>query len=119
MVPTAKDGVAMAAPTSDHFVCYKVRRSQGAASFTKRTATVADQFESVTEMLLKPDLLCAPANKSNEDPTAPSHTGHLLCYKQKDGPFGTLQHTIDNQFDHARSVTLIHRRDLCVPSTVQ
>jgi hypothetical protein len=114
MVPTGKDGVPIAPPTGDHFTCYKVRPSHGATKFTKRTATISDQFESVTETLLTPYLLCAPANKNNEDPTAPSHPGHLLCYKERFSPFGTLQHTIDNQFETARAVTLIARRELCV-----
>jgi hypothetical protein len=114
MVPTSKDGVPLAMPV-DHFQCYKVKRSKGGAKFAKRTVSVADQFESVTVTLVKPILLCAPANKNNEDPTAPSHPDHLTCYKTADGKFLSSTHTIDNQFG-TDQVTLIHRRELCVPS---
>jgi hypothetical protein len=116
MVPTSKDGVPIAAPPADHFACYKVRRTRGAAKFLKRTASVADQFGSVSETLLKPVRLCAPASKNGEDPTAPSHPGHLLCYKTKSAvPFGTIEKDISNQFGDDK-VRLIHRRELCVPA---
>ena len=114
MVPTSKDGVPLVLPV-DHFQCYKVKRSKGAPKFAKRTVSVQDQFETVTLTLVKPFLLCAPANKNNEDPTAPSHPDHLTCYKTKDGKFPSSTHTIDNQFG-TDQVTLIHRRELCVPS---
>jgi hypothetical protein len=100
----------------DHFQCYKVKRSKGGAKFTKRTVTVADQFETVTLTLVKPVTLCAPANKNNEDPTAPSHPDHLTCYKTADGKFPSSTHVISNQFGSSDQVTLIHRRELCVPS---
>ena len=115
LVPTSKDGVPLVMPV-DHFQCYKVKRSKGGAKFTKRTVSVADQFESVTVTLVKPILLCAPANKNNEDPTAPSHPDHLTCYKTADGKFPSSTHVISNQFGSSDQVTLIHRRELCVPS---
>ena len=47
---------------------------------------------------------------------APSHPGLLLCYKSKSSSgFGTLTAHINNQFG-PDDVTLIHRRELCVPS---
>jgi hypothetical protein len=50
------------------------------------------------------------------DPTAPDHPDLLLCYKSKSSArFGTLEAHIDNQFG-PDDVTLIHRRELCVPS---
>jgi hypothetical protein len=114
MVPTSKDGVPLVLPL-DHFQCYKVKRSKGAPKFTKRTVSVADQFETLTLTLVKPVLLCAPANKNNEDPTAPTHPDHLTCYKTTDGKFPSSVHAINNQFG-TDQVTLIHRRELCVPS---
>jgi hypothetical protein len=69
----------------------------------------------VTVTLIKPILLCAPANKDDEDPTAPSHPDHLMCYQTRGSPFGTSQHTIANQFG-PDEVTVIHRRELCVPA---
>jgi hypothetical protein len=78
--------------------------------------TIADQFEAVTLTLKKPQLLCAPTNKNGEDPTAPFHPDHLLCYKAKSATkFGQLSVTLDNQFGPDQGL-LIHRRELCVPS---
>jgi hypothetical protein len=56
-----------------------------------------------------------PADKNGEDPTAPSHPTSLVCYKTKAGKFGASTHTVDNQFG-TDQVTVIHRRELCVPS---
>ncbi len=78
--------------------------------------TVADQFESLNLTLVKPYRLCVPASKNGEDPTAPDHLDLLLCYKAKSSTkFGTIEAHIDNQFG-PDDVTLIHRRELCVPS---
>src|SRR5262249_33484157 len=115
MVPTSKDGVPISPPPVDHFQCYKVKRSKGAPKFAKRTVSIVNQFETVTLTVVKPVRLCAPASKNNEDPTAPSHPEHLLCYKTKGTPFGQQAHTIDNQFGHD-DVTVIKRKDLCLPS---
>jgi hypothetical protein len=116
MVPTAKDGVALAPPPGDHFTCYKVRRSRGTAKFVPVSVSVADQLQTVTETLTKPIRLCAPANKNNENPGAQNHPDHLLCYKTKtQTQFGDVVKPIDNQFGQS-SLRLIHRRELCVPS---
>ena len=118
MVPTAKDNVPLLPPPGDHFTCYKVKRTRGAAKFVPRTVTAGDQLQTVTETVIKPVRLCAPANKNGEDPSAPLHPDHLLCYKTKSlTKFGTIVKEIDNQFEQNRFVTLIHRRELCVPST--
>src|SRR5262249_22826921 len=71
---------------------------------------------TVSVDLLKPIRLCAPANKRNEDPSAPQHLFHLLCYKTKNSAFGTVQTFTNDQFGPAQPL-LIHRRELCVPST--
>src|SRR5262245_5091522 len=77
---------------------------------------VQDQFGTVSLDLLKPIRLCAPANKRNEDLSAPQHLFHLLCYKTKNSAFGTVQTYTNDQFGPAQPL-LIHRRELCVPST--
>src|SRR6185369_5090267 len=116
LVPTDKNGVPRTPPSGDHFTCYKVKRSHGAAKFVPRTVTVVDQFESITENVIKPVRLCAPASKNNEDPSAPLHPDHLLCYKSKSATqFGDVEVTIQNQFGPDQ-LRLIHRRELCVPS---
>src|SRR5262249_25661015 len=107
-------------PTIDHFQCYRTKRSQGAPRFVKITATVSDQLESnVTITLVKPYRLCVPANKNGESPDAPNHAELLLCYRSKSSVrFGTKDAHILNQFG-TDDLTLIHRRELCVPSTKQ
>jgi hypothetical protein len=124
LAPTLKT-LALPGPTAppsdpnvpDHFQCYKVKRSKGSPKFQKILGvTVQDQFGTVNVDLLKPIRLCAPANKRNEDPTAPSHLFHLLCYKTKNSGFGAVQTFTNDQFGPAQPL-LIHRRELCVPST--
>src|SRR5262249_20981208 len=103
-------------PAVDHFQCYKVRPTHGAPKFQKILGVkVHDQFETTTVDLLKPIRLCAPANKNGEDPTAPQHPFHLLCYKTKTTPFPETPTFTNSQFGPA-SPLLIHRRELCVPS---
>ncbi len=116
MVPSSKNGVPISGSPGDHFTCYKVRRSRGAPRFTAHTVSVVDQFETITETLIRPQLLCAPSSKNGEDPTAPSHPDHLLCYKTRSKPgFGSANVSIDNQFG-TDQLTLIDRRELCVPA---
>src|SRR5262249_56436284 len=73
LVPTLKTLVlpgppALTQPTIDHFQCYKVKPTPGAPKFQKILGVkVDDQFGTATLDLLKPALLCAPANKQNED----------------------------------------------------
>lgn len=114
LVPSGKDGVAQLPPL-DHFQCYKVKPSKGAPKFVKRTATISNQFESTSVTLTKPYKVCVPADKNGEDPTAPNHPTSLICYKTKGGRFGASTRTITNQFG-LDEVTVIHRRELCVPS---
>jgi hypothetical protein len=121
MVPTLKTLAPpgpppLVQPTVDHFQCYKVKRSQGAPKFQKILGVkVDDQFGTAQLDLLKPARLCAPANKRNEDPTAPDHPFHLLCYKTKNSAFGMVQTFTNSQFGPAQPL-LIHRRELCVPT---
>ena len=121
MVPTLKTLTPpgpppLTQPTIDHFQCYKVKPSQGSPKFQKILGVkVIDQFGTALLDLLKPARLCAPANKRNEDPSAPDHPVHLLCYKTKTTPFGTIQTFTNSQFGPAQPL-LIHRRELCVPT---
>jgi uncharacterized repeat protein (TIGR01451 family) len=120
MVPTLKSVTAppppLPQPSIDHFQCYKVKPSQGAPPFTKILGVkVHDQFETAIVDLLKPVTLCAPANKRGEDPSAPDHPSHLLCYQTKQAPFPATKTFTNSQFGPAQPL-LIHRRELCVPS---
>jgi hypothetical protein len=123
LVPSAKSlsgpATPLQPPTIDHFQCYRVRKSRGQPGFAKVTASITDQFESASITLLRPFRLCVPANKNGEDPTAPMHDGLLLCYTSRSGmTFGTMSANINNQFGDDE-LTLIHRRELCVPSKLQ
>jgi len=65
----------------DHFTCYGARPSTR-RQFVPVEVTVTDQFaERVPFVVKKPIALCAPTNKDGEDPTAPHHRGHLVCYR--------------------------------------
>src|SRR5262249_37255655 len=67
-------------PAVDHFQCYKVKRSKGSPKFQKILGVkVQDQFGTVTDDLIKPIRLCAPANKMTAAPPPPQHESHLLC----------------------------------------
>ena len=45
--------------------------------------SVGDQFGTMTVDVKRPAYLCNPADKQSEDPTAPSHIDHLMCYRTK------------------------------------
>jgi hypothetical protein len=120
-VPAAKSltttpPAALTPPTPDHFQCYRVKRARSGPRFTKITGVSgADQFGSYTVDLLQPRYLCAPANKNGEDPTAPTHPEHLLCYKTRTQRFTQRTVSTTDQFG-SRSDLLIRRIELCVPS---
>ena len=115
MVPTSKDGVQQLDPL-DHFQCYKVRVSRGTPKFAKRTVSLVNQFETVSVKVIKPVRLCAPASKNNEDPTAPDHAQHLVCYKTQGTRASGGTHLITNQFGTNVAAQVIARRELCLPA---
>jgi hypothetical protein len=120
MVPSSKSLSGMPPPLPagalDHFQCYKIARSKGTPRFQQHTVQVTDQFGSQTLTLGAPNRLCAPVNKNGEDPTAPTHPDHLLCYAIKKSPFKGLTVGIDNQFGQ-QSLQVIQRVEFCVPSS--
>jgi len=120
LVPAAKGLNAapppLVGPTSDHFQCYRIKRSRGTPRFNRiNGVAAADQFGSYTVDLVRPRWLCAPANKNNEDPTAPTHPSHLLCYKTKTQRFTERTVFTNDQFI-STTARLIKRWELCVPS---
>jgi microsomal dipeptidase-like Zn-dependent dipeptidase len=141
LVPTAKNlsGTPDApAPTAvDHFLCHPVQRPRGAPPFEPIPGVrVEDQFGSRLVDVLEPTRLCAPADKGGEEPDAPRHLDHLMCYQVQlsplviqpiigmEGPPEVIAplfqspvaavHT-NNQFG-AESLTFIDVDELCVPS---
>jgi hypothetical protein len=86
--PSAKVLGAGGTPTVDtagvdHFECYQAVPQKGAPKLTATSIAVTDQFGTVDLTLTKITKLCAPVNKDGEDPTAPQHPGHLVCYQAK------------------------------------
>jgi hypothetical protein len=69
---------------TDHFECYKVAVTSGTPKFIAVPGvTLQDQFGSMTVTVKKPAYLCTPVDKNGEDPTAPNHVSHLMCYQVK------------------------------------
>jgi YVTN family beta-propeller protein/cysteine-rich repeat protein len=124
LVPTAMSlsgpPAPPAAPLLDNFQCYDVRPSRGTPRFVPiRGVVVADALETRVVDLLEPTRLCAPANLDGEDVDAPGRSARLLCYRtQSSSPFGEVDIFTHNRFG-ADDGTLIHRRELCVPSLVE
>jgi hypothetical protein len=121
MVPTAKDLESQPPPLlnpTSHFQCYLVGRSSGSARFERVVdVPVADQFGSHVVDLIRPRYLCVPANKNDEDPTAPSGQDNLLCYKAKQHVrLGEQQPFMTNQF-LSRRERMIRNLEFCVPTT--
>jgi hypothetical protein len=118
LIPTAKSLVgypgALGVPL-DHFKCYKV----AAAKFRTTGLAITTQFGPITLDIKKPLHLCAPASKNGENPSAPGHPDHLMCYQVR-GPRPGIQPTIftNDQFG-PDSYTFYGPRDLCVPSEIQ
>jgi hypothetical protein len=103
----------------DHFECYQAVPQKGAAKFTATPVTITDQFGTVDLTLKKISKLCAPVNKDGEDPTAPQHPGHLVCYQAKlpkGVKFPATTVSVNNA--HFGPATLVAKSvvELCVPA---
>lgn len=86
-----------------HFLFYKVKKTAGSPNFVPRSVQLEDQFENKNYIVKKPVALGNPANKNNEDPTAPLDPNHLKAYQIRETP-GVPPHAphtnvqVDNQF---------------------
>jgi hypothetical protein len=124
LVPTVKDPtMPPALPgafTTDHFACYRVRTSPGATATLPASFDLEDRFGTITVAVRKPSYLCKPVDKNGEDPEAPSHPGHLMCYqvKQIDQPkfAKRVGLFVRNQFGLGQ-LDAKKPADLCVPAT--
>src|SRR5262245_15364269 len=123
LAPTAASLVTppgpLGPPALGHFQCYRVKPSRRTAPFAPILGVqVADELETVVVDLLKPTGLCTPASVNDEDTTAPAQAPDLLCYRTRSSTtFGDVNLLIRNELESNRA-TLIHRRELCVPSLV-
>jgi hypothetical protein len=98
----------------DHFQCYEGRPHQ----LTRvRDVTLVDQFGTQIVDVFGPTDLCAPANKNDEDPTAPDHPAHLASYAIKGhGHFTPVKdQLVVNQFGSV-TVDVTKPRSLLVPT---
>ncbi|MBI3770147.1 MAG: hypothetical protein HY271_16870 [Deltaproteobacteria bacterium] len=115
-------------PGLDHFACYKLKvaKAKGKAlplpTFRPRQVTVTDQFGTRVLELKKPQRLCAPADKAGEDPSAPTHAQHLVCYAAKlakttpkQVKFPKTRVAVADQFG-AQVVDAQTIEEVCVPS---
>jgi hypothetical protein len=78
----------LVAPNTDHFLCYKIGKSRGAAKFVPVSGvTIVDEFEGLashlTVTVVKPALLCVPVNINGAQPGAHMNEELQLCYKFK------------------------------------
>ncbi len=123
LVPAAKSLVAQPPPLPpgviDHFLCYKVRHIPGTPPFAPIPGvTLIDQFGTKVVTVVDPRFLCTPVDKNGESPGAELHPMHLLCYETR---FGRDSINISpvfttDQFGD-KTLQLIRREELCVPST--
>ncbi len=111
-----------AAHDVDHYRCYKVKPAKGAPKFQKILGVqVADQFQSKKVDVVKPTMLCNPAEKrrGNVIEAVKNPADHLLCYKVK-AQSGEPKHVSTNvfladQFGQLGRAT-VKEMELCVPS---
>jgi hypothetical protein len=101
-------------PALDHFQCYDGRARP---SIRVRSVTLVDQFGTLMVDAFGPTDLCAPANKNDEDPTAPDHPAHLASYDIKGrGRFKPIKdQLVVNQFGSV-TVDVIKPTSLLVPT---
>jgi hypothetical protein len=108
-------------PGSDHFTCYSASPTKGSTKFPGISnppgVSLVDQFGSSTAAVAKPTRFCAPTDKNEEDPTAPSHPEHLRGYRVKPSvkPLLPGNVLVSNQFGSYR-VTLKSVTSLLVPT---
>jgi hypothetical protein len=100
--------------TFNHFQCYEVDHAVGAPP----PLSVQDRFGSGTITLAAKKRLCNPANKNQENPTAPSDPVHLTGYviERRSPKFAPVRNLIvDNQFGTTR-IAVVKPNLLFVPS---
>ncbi|MCC6848671.1 MAG: PD40 domain-containing protein [Deltaproteobacteria bacterium] len=99
----------------DRFHCYGVRAPGGAPG---ATVTLVDRFGATQIGVADPRRVCNPANVDGQDPSAPTHPGHLLGYRiRRSGRIAPLprRQEITNQFGTI-TVDLVRPELLLVPS---
>ena len=96
----------------DHFECYEVKRG----AFSGPHVNIVDAFGTFNNVSVQlPERLCNPADKNDEDNSAPTHEDHLVGYKVRYSSLPQPNRTITDQFgSHKLDVTKVDR--LMVPA---
>ncbi len=121
--PTATPVVATVTPTPEplnHFLCYEAHEK----AINRAGVHLEDQFDTAgpsTVTVKKAKRLCAPADKANEDPTAPTDPAHLSAYTihqtaPKFKRIGPIPVAPDNPILFPMTVTLTRPSRLLVPT---
>jgi cysteine-rich repeat protein len=76
LVDGPADTCQAVAATLNHFLCYQISRG----TIREDVALTTNQFGSTSAVVRRAQRLCAPADKENEDPTAPGDVDHLTGY---------------------------------------
>jgi hypothetical protein len=98
----------------DHFQCYETHRPPIRLS----GVSLVDHFGASTVRVLRGKRFCAPADKNDEDPTAPLDLDHLASYtiKQTEPRFARVRNfSVTNQFGTIL-LDLVRPDSLLVPS---
>ncbi len=98
----------------NHFQCYETHRPP----LRLDPLSLVDQFGASTAHLLRGKRFCAPADKNDEDPTAPLDADHLASYtiKQTAPRFARIRDfVVTNQFG-TMALDLVRPEALLVPS---
>ena len=100
----------------NHFQCHELDRQ---SYMEIQNVSLADQFGPGLVDVQRPKRLCNPADKNGEDPTAPTHEQHRLCYQVKQTdlvPFMKLSGAfVQDQFA-AETLDVKKPALLCVPA---
>jgi cysteine-rich repeat protein len=103
----------------DHYQCYQIKERVKTNKFQPVTVSLADQFETIDESLVKkPRFICNPVDKNGEgiaDPTA-----HQVCYTNRDdrsavGKFAKRTIEVSNQFGLQRLIVQ-RPNHVCLPA---
>jgi hypothetical protein len=103
-------------PAIDRFKCYRAR---GLTPFARRTVALADELESKSTVVVRPESICNPVDADGMgivDPTA-----HVACYRIRDaaGQARFARRSVSEADElGARTLDLTRAQSLCVPSTV-
>ena len=102
----------------DHFRCYQARTKAGTQHFTRRTVTLADDFETKLTTVTGPTAFCNPVDADGRGIL--DAATHLECYKVKTVPGQShlVPQTVaaSNELG-TTSLRVSKARTLCLPST--